>query len=467
MIINQKSKFNMVLNFSAFSSLFLLMFFSLPVGTGDTTELIKGSNYLFSCLAAPDSGQCEGLERFGFTPHLISVLLYTIYPNPDVVIVLWSILNFVTFLIIAALFYNYSYIRYTVTKDSRIFFVGLMFSPIIAYGLYSFSEITFILFGFLFLHYLFQQNYYLSIIPGFLAITYKDNAFLTIIPLTIAILLINREVFVKYLYVSFIVFFGLITNFYFNFLKYKSITNSVYQDLGTVLDLTTNLSNFFAVWFSPSGGVLGYFFLLPFLILIIFIKRLKAFPTQQKIIAFLIITPLVLLTLNLTFWFSPFGWIGWGPRLILPTLILVSFTAFLFIKEQAIDFSENWKPISHVLFFGSSFLMLLTALGFISNSGIYSTWFQRLSLKGIACSDLPIWEESPNRFLACNFRLTWTYDSLPANSIFGVLEVLQEFSFSKPLSVFTAISILIFAVYFIFNLRQNIKKSTKFDFLSN
>ena len=126
------------LTFLGVSSLLALMFLALPVGTGDTTELIRGSNYLFSCFSTLDASQCENLERFGFTPHLISALLFTIYPNPDVVIVLWSILNFIAFLIILYFFYIYFFSNYNFTKDSRIFFVGLTFSPLIAFGLYSF-----------------------------------------------------------------------------------------------------------------------------------------------------------------------------------------------------------------------------------------------------------------------------------------------------------------------------------------
>ena len=448
------------LTFLGVSSLLALMFLALPVGTGDTTELIRGSNYLFSCFSTLDASQCENLERFGFTPHLISALLFTIYPNPDVVIVLWSILNFIAFLIILYFFYIYFFSNYNFTKDSRIFFVGLTFSPLIAFGLYSFSEIVFILVSILLLHFLLQKNYYLASILGFLALTYKDNAFLTLIPLMTVILIMNKEKFSRFAFFSLVIFLGIVTNFYFNFLRYQSITNSTYQDLGTVLNLPVNLSNFFAIWLSPSGGVLGYFFLLPLLILIMFLMRYRAFSNLQRILALLIVAPLILLTFNLTFWFSPFGWIAWGPRLILPTLILVSFTAFIFIKDQNIEFSDKWKPISHKLFFSSSYLMFLSALGFVLNPGIWSTWIENLNKKGIACNYLPVWEEAPDEYLACNLPLTWTYDSLPLNSILEVLIVLREFNFSNPLSILTIFCIFVITLFFIFTLKQNLEKST-------
>ena len=453
------SRFSLSLKFLSLTSLFLVMFLALPVGTGDTSELIRGSNFLFSCVSTQDASQCQNLERFGFTPHLISALLFTIYPNPDIVIVLWSILNFIAFLIIIYFFYTYFFTKYIVTKDSQIFFVGLTFSPLIAYGLYSFSEIVFILVTILFLHFLLQKNYYLASILGFFALTYKDNAFLTLIPLLLAILIINKEKIYRYTYFSLVVFSGIIANFYFNFLRYQGITNSTYQDLGTILDLRVNLSNFFAVWISPSGGVLGYFFLLPFLILITFLIRYKTFSNLQKIIALLLIAPLVLLTFNLTFWFSPFGWAGWGPRLILPTLILVSFTTFIFIKEQGIEFSDKWKPISHKLFFSTSYLMFLSALGFVVNPGIWSTWIESLNKKGVACDYFPLWEQSRSEYLECNLPLTWTYDSLPLNSILEVLKVLREFTFSNPLSILTIFCIIFVTLYFIFTLKQNLKKS--------
>ena len=404
--------------FIGLSSLVGLIFVSLPVGTGDTAELIEASVGFFSCLTEPGSQNCNGLERFGFTPHLISALLLTIHPNPDVIILLWSFLNFIIFLILIYFFWNlFNSIKSSLV--SNIFIVGTIFSPLIAYGVYSFSEIAFIGLSILFLHLLYKKQYFLSLIPGILAISYKDNTFLILIPLSLVILLLTNTKKINYIFVLVTSLSGLLINFLFNFLRYSHFARGEYQDGGAFIQPAVNLNYFFAIWLSPSGGVLGYLHLLPMILLIYLVKNYFNSSKQKKLIIILLIFSILLTNLNLSLWFSPFGWIAWGPRLFLPALILFIYSTFLFIKNNNHfdKFNWNWSYI----YFLFSYVMFISAAGFLINPGIWATWYEQNRATGRFCSEPPIWENDPSAFIECTQAMMWTFNSIPSLSIHQVL----------------------------------------------
>lgn len=447
-------------HFLGISSLILIVFVALPVGTGDTTELIKGSESFKSCLFDRNSSSCQNLERFGFTPHLISFLLLEIYPNNNVVIVLWSLINFFAFIIIIFILYNYFYLKFKADLDSRLFFIGLAFSPLAAYSVYSFSEMIFVLLGILLIHFLYLEKYFLAILPGILAIAYKDNAFLTLVPLMIAILLIRKFNKFKLSLVLVIFLLGIIVNLLFNKLRFGGLTNETYQANGAVLDFKTNITHFLAVWLSPSGGVIGYFFLLPILVILIFLLRYKDFSVKSKIIASLILLSIITISVNLSLWFSPFGWIAWGPRLILPSLVLMSFTAFIFFREFNIPLFSRLNKIFLAGFISVSYLMFLTLFGFLKNTDIWKIWFEKVIGEKPLCNPIPIWEIAPKQFIECNNYLMWTMDSLPLNSI---LNLSNSFSVMSLNNLLLTIGFFGVTFYFIYSLIEVLKIKADFS----
>jgi hypothetical protein len=447
--------------FIGISSLIGLIFLALPVGTGDTTELIEGSTNLFACLSNFSSSACESLERFGFTPHLISALLYQIYPNKDVVIVLWSLLNFTAFLTLLIFFYKSYYSNKSIIV-SNIFFIGTIFSPLIAYSVYSFSEMMLILLSTIFLYLLYCKKYYLSLIPGLLALTFKDNTFLFLLPLSIAILLISNSKKINYLYLFILTTIGIAVNIFFNSIKTFSYLNNSQQENWVIIDFFTNVNNFFALWFSPSGGVLGYFFLLPLILIIYLIRDFKAQLFHNKIIIALLIISILLTNLNLSLWFSPFGWVAWGPRLFLPTLILFIYTTFLYLKSQEIKFASQFRKWGNYIYFPVSYLMFLTAVGFLINPGVWNSWYAINQANGRFCADVPIWEVDSSGFLFCNQLMMWDFHSLPLTSLSEVLKVIP-FGFQTNSLTNYLIFILIFGVsiFFVLLLKENLRVLNK------
>ena len=84
--------------FSAVSSLFLISFISLPFGTGDTAELVISSERFGECLSSGAYFGCNDLERFGLSPHVISVILFSMFNDVNATINSWSVLNFSLYL---------------------------------------------------------------------------------------------------------------------------------------------------------------------------------------------------------------------------------------------------------------------------------------------------------------------------------------------------------------------------------
>lgn len=450
MISSQKNKSSNFFDFLGITSLILFAFLALPVVTGDTAELIKGSTQFFECLKTQDETSCSELERFGFTPHLISALLLHIYPNSDVVIVLWSILSFISFLILIFILKYYYYSKEIPLSTSNTFFIGTIFSPIIAYSVYSFSESFFILISIISFMLLIQKKYYLASLLSIFTIAYKDNSFLILVPLSIAILLLNKEGVKTYLIISIGWLTGLFLSIYFNILRFEVLENTAHIEGNVVFNFIFNFNNFIGVWLSPSGGALGYFFILPLILIITYIAKVKKFNFLDRLGSLLILSSVFLTTLNLAFWYSPFGWIAWGPRLILPSLILFIFVSFLFLSSKEIHVASKWGVIKNGSYLLVTYFSFLSAGGFLINAGIWFKWRDQLVADRQICSEIPSWNVDPVGALGCNVDLTWNLNSLP---LFSIKEILVNWNNS----ITSIFFIVLVSIYFFAKFFENIK----------
>ena len=162
--------------------IFLILFISflaLPYGTGDTAELVSSSLTFRECLISGMS-TCSGMERFGFTPHLISIFLWSIFKDINATISAWSFLNFVLYCII--IYYFFSQIR----NNKFIKLSILIFSPIPAYAVYSYSEMSYIFLIFVVILSLKKNNYLISSLLAILLSAYKETSILLIFPIIFA-----------------------------------------------------------------------------------------------------------------------------------------------------------------------------------------------------------------------------------------------------------------------------------------
>lgn len=112
---------------------------------------------------------------------------------------------------------------------------------------------------------------------------------------------------------------SLAVNLSFNQFRYGTWANAInMQPLYRVPDLTSQISNFLGIWFSPTSGLLFFW---PSFVILLGWGIFHIWKTNEdRWLAPAVALTLGGLTTGFSLWFAPFGWCGWGPRLILPWL---------------------------------------------------------------------------------------------------------------------------------------------------
>ena len=129
---------------------------------------------------------------------------------------------------------------------------------------------------------------------------------------------------------------GVAMNSLFNYFRYDSIFNVQLLAREFRVDtLEQQAINFAGIWLSPNGGVIPFW---PSFALVCVVILTAAVTTRSysqagawpaRVLAALIFG----LTLGLSSWYAPLGWIAWGPRLMLPWLPAIVYLACYFYSD--------------------------------------------------------------------------------------------------------------------------------------
>jgi hypothetical protein len=114
-------------------------------------------------------------------------------------------------------------------------------------------------------------------------------------------------------------------NTLFNVFRFGSVLNSHYA--GSVYQLSSPrvIAQFFAaLWIAPNTGILWFWPAIVIGLVFLAVVGIRAIPAGAAPAArwsgVLLVVLLVIQMLGLARWYSPFGWIAWGSRLVLPLL---------------------------------------------------------------------------------------------------------------------------------------------------
>ena len=445
MLLTRFLKFNRQnLYFSiAVLSLLLISFIALPFGTGDTAELVISSQKFGECLSSGAFFGCNDLERFGLSPHVLSVIIYSIFNDVNSTITGWAILNFSLYL------YFLWDVQKRFSNHNFIILGVLIFSPLTAYAIYSYTEMSFIVFTYFLLIAIKNKKLLLVIGLGILVSAYRESSIILTIPLSLAIIFSNQTIRLSQFAINIAPqLLGFFLYNLFNFYKYNNFVNVEYQ-LGRVTESKMIISNFFGIWFSPSGGILGYFWLSIIFLTFINLNYLRI---KKKNLAFYsILGALILNLLLLSNWFAPFGWVTWGPRLFMPTVVL-SLMAILIAENNFQDIKSNLLRIVYAI---STALSSLSLLGFLVNSDVFRQWLTEVIFKTKACPELYIWETQPDLYSQCFIEMSWNLNSLPVLSIKNLLNFMvnnfQSNGLQVLLSFIFILSLIGYLKRFLFN----------------
>jgi hypothetical protein len=138
----------------------------------------------------------------------------------------------------------------------------------------------------------------------------------------------------------------LVANVAFNYARFGSFLNSIYLDPTFIVpSWKIQLSYFLGAWFSPNAGII--FFWPSFFLLLVLsgLCAVKAVRVSGERLAAVPWSTVVLVTagvmLGLSKWYAPFGWVCWGPRLLLPWLPAVAYVIVAYYGHEIEDWTSR------------------------------------------------------------------------------------------------------------------------------
>ena len=157
---------------------------------------------------------------------------------------------------------------------------------------------------------------------------------------------------------------GAAINSGFNYFRYYTIFNV--QLLAREFRVDTREQqavNFAGIWLSPNGGVIPFW---PSFALVCGVVGHTVLTARPRVLtvwwpATLLAALLLGLTIGLSAWYVPLGWIAWGPRLLLPWLPAVVFLASHFYSA-AIERGVAWLSANPARFWTATVFFTACAL---------------------------------------------------------------------------------------------------------
>ncbi|MEC4807407.1 MAG: hypothetical protein SAJ72_24520, partial [Jaaginema sp. PMC 1080.18] len=278
---------------------------------------------------------------------------------------------------------------------------------------------------------LFKDSFFIIFLLSFLTGITKETAFIFIILLGLVAALEkskykDREHRIFDTLTSLIplllgVSLSFIVNCLFNYFRYGTFQNILLlQDFFIVDSNFQKLISFLGIWISPGGGILFFwFFFFTFLFLNLFLTFQKKQPFYKLAELSLLAIVLIGLSIGFATWFSPFGWISWGPRLILPWLPSVLFLVMIICADETNELFKNltskkWKQISLIS------LLFVTSLHNVVVLLHYEL-FPKFFLTSGACSNMFLELLETSLYYKCLNYFMWDKYSIFQESYIAIL----------------------------------------------
>ena len=285
----------------------------------DTHQLVLQSAALRLCLATGALGACEGAGHFPLFQHLPAFPLVALGYQPMEVLRILAIASFASF--VGLLVVGWQTLR--ASRGARaLWLVVLGSGPLLYYAQSSYGES---LAAFLLAAAVASCWSRLSA-PGMaalFALAGITKEFAPPVLMALGIIAIfwgqvpRTHVGGRLRAVAIGSLIAVAANASFNLIRFGVPYNQIL--LGPTIPLVPlaeRPSFFFGLWFSPNGGLL--FFWASFVAVLVSVVVQDWRSLVAKAPAYWVVCVLAVLTFGLSGWWAPFGWIAWGPRLLLP-----------------------------------------------------------------------------------------------------------------------------------------------------
>ena len=285
----------------------------------DTTQLVLWSSTLRECLATGMLGACGGAGHFPLFQYLPALALGAAGFEPAAIVRALAVVSFAAFLGLLMAGWR----ALPASREARALWLVVMGSgPLLFYAQSSFGEA---LAAFLVAAAVASCWNRLPA-PGIAALfalagITKEIAPPILMVLGVIAVLANeipRARMGRSLWaVAVGSLLAVVANASFNVARFGVPYNQILLGPGMPLvPLSERPSFFLGLWFSPNGGLV--FFWTSFVAVLAIVLAHSWRPAPAKIPAYGVALVLAALTYGLSGWWAPFGWIAWGPRLLLP-----------------------------------------------------------------------------------------------------------------------------------------------------
>ena len=322
-----------------------------PLAEGDTRVLLTWTHNLLNCIAQGQYVGCVHAGHFPLLQYIPSLILHLLNFDQDSILRMFSYLSLISFGGIIGGCYWYSRSQKSHPKDRFVWYAFLLVffsSPLLGYARSSFGEMvaTFLIFACTVVCLNRGSGLFVFVLSAAVCLT-KDFAGIFLALVGMAALmpdLLSQPARVKRHILSLAggILLGLTLVGGFNYFRMGSVYNSMLlRDLFLVPHMGIRASFLLGLWFAPNGGLLFFWptFILPLVYTGSTQLRLS-WPRPWRLLRtahlplVLIVVMLAGLTYGLSGWFAPFGWLAWGPRLMLPWLPAVILLLLHFYHDQ-------------------------------------------------------------------------------------------------------------------------------------
>lgn len=388
----------------------------LPIQSGDTTALANSASSLVNCLNDGLWSGCPGSTQFGVTQYLPAMLLAWRGMTPDGIVLVLGLLNLLCFAFTAYLVWRLPLVQPWIRS---VLILCVICSPLIAYAPFTFSEglVSFLVIASIYSLRTGQPILYALTTIG--AIASKETAAVSLVPILLAVFIVTpREtrVRLRVLVTGFVS--GVACLLIFNVFKFGTWRNIVHSD--PILRATgtgRRFEIFLGLLFSPNGGLFWYWpaALLVAVVLVVALSRGRAALGSPAFVASLLtLAGFAAQLVGLANWYAPFGWVAWGPRLMVPTASGLIVGSLLIADARWPLGAEANRAMTSlkivVLRVGvavSAVLSLVASVGFLHDPNASLSWFGRVSP---VCPTPAIIQQDPAYYFKCLSYGMWNTD---------------------------------------------------------
>jgi hypothetical protein len=387
----------------------------------DTIAMIRETEEALKCVANQQWANCRMGGQFPLLQKLLSAPLLLVGYNQTEIAKIFVFLNLGVYLSLLKMVWD-SILKQTKNRGfAQLTLVLLVCCPLPWYAKTSFSEMLAAFLTFALTYSLVHRRSSAVWVPLLiLAGLSKETAFpfLALLSL-VAVWITEKKVTLKFLstlFLAVLATFGI--NGAFNYFRFGSLFNQAYFDTTfLVQNFSDQLSFFLAIWFSPAGGLVFFWPLFVLWILVpVWFLILEKRPLSKAIPEGGVLVLLFGLTWGFSKWYSPFGWVAWGTRLMMPWIPACIYLLSLAYFPVYLSFFSMMKK-KRVLF--STFWAVLLSSTLIQFYALFSSDYKWVFFKADAiCPHVPVIQKDPIYYYTCvNHQLWGAFPHL----IFGLI----------------------------------------------